>query len=213
MRRSGPIVPHKAAPVAAPVQAISRARRDCPAPQLVPTMATIAVPKPNAIGCRMYSRRAAHGVAEGGVAFQLYRRSPSAATTERLVMAMLIKPGTPTLRMSANSSQRGGTPRKFQPHLGSRGTAGPSFQIAASGDRPANEMTQPPRGAETEAGEGQSSPQRVGRGRDVRCFRPSRRPARAAGRAHVRRCLRRRICTAVGRPDPDGAAEPGLSSP
>jgi hypothetical protein len=30
--------------------------------------------------------------------------------TERLVMAVLISPGTPTLRMSANSSQRGVTP-------------------------------------------------------------------------------------------------------
>ena len=28
------------------------------APQLVPTMATIAVPRPNATGCRMYSSRA-----------------------------------------------------------------------------------------------------------------------------------------------------------
>src|SRR5690349_14757357 len=28
-------------------------------------------------------------------------------------MAMLTKPGTPTLRMSANNSQRGATPRKF----------------------------------------------------------------------------------------------------
>jgi hypothetical protein len=35
------------------------------------------------------------------------------ATTDKLVMAMLIKPGTPTLRMSANSSQRGVTPRKL----------------------------------------------------------------------------------------------------
>src|SRR5262249_48427389 len=32
---------------------------------------------------------------------------------ERLVMAILISPGTPTLRMSANSSQRGVTPRKL----------------------------------------------------------------------------------------------------
>src|SRR5262249_2194693 len=53
-----PIVPHKAATVVAPVHAISRARRYCCAPQFVPTIATIAVPKPNATGCRMYSRRA-----------------------------------------------------------------------------------------------------------------------------------------------------------
>src|SRR6267378_6269856 len=42
----------------APVQAILRARRYCLAPQLVPTMATSAVPKPNPSGMRMYSRRA-----------------------------------------------------------------------------------------------------------------------------------------------------------
>jgi hypothetical protein len=44
-------LPDNAAIVAAPVQAMSRARRYCAAPQLVPTIATIAVPKPNAIGC------------------------------------------------------------------------------------------------------------------------------------------------------------------
>src|SRR4029077_12879413 len=34
--------------------------------------------------------------------------------TDRLVTAMLTRPGTPTLRMSANSSQRGVTPRKLR---------------------------------------------------------------------------------------------------
>ena len=39
-------------------EALERARAYWRAPQLVPTMATIAVPKPNAIGCMMYSSRA-----------------------------------------------------------------------------------------------------------------------------------------------------------
>src|SRR5215471_15331022 len=75
-------------------------------------MATIAVPTPNAIGCRTYSRRAP-------IAYPMAASLPSraatavSATTERLVMAILISPGTPTLRMSANSSQRGVTPRKL----------------------------------------------------------------------------------------------------
>ena len=50
-----PMVPHRSAIVAAPVQAIRRARPYCCAPQFVPTIATIAVPKPKAMGCMMYS--------------------------------------------------------------------------------------------------------------------------------------------------------------
>ena len=42
-------------PIAVPVQAIRRARPYCCAPQFVPTIATIAVPKPKAMGCMMYS--------------------------------------------------------------------------------------------------------------------------------------------------------------
>src|SRR6267142_102369 len=36
---------------------------------------------------------------------------PVSTTTDRLVKAVLTRPGTPTLRMSANSSQRGAIPR------------------------------------------------------------------------------------------------------
>jgi RadC-like JAB domain-containing protein len=46
---------HTSATVAAPVQAMRRAQPYRCAPQFVPTIATIAVPKPKAMGCMMYS--------------------------------------------------------------------------------------------------------------------------------------------------------------
>ena len=39
---------------------------------------------------------------------------PVSTTTEKLVIEVLIKPGTPTLRISANSAHRGICPRKFK---------------------------------------------------------------------------------------------------
>ena len=106
-----PIVPHSSATVAAPVHAISRARRYWPAPPS---------------SCRPWNDRGAeterhrlqdifepgaHRVAEGGFGAQLSGDSRQ-RRDDRLVIAMLIKPGTPTLRMAENSSQRGMTPRK-----------------------------------------------------------------------------------------------------
>jgi hypothetical protein len=52
------MLPHTVATVVTPASAMARARAYWPAPQLVPTIARIAVPKPNASGCMMYSSRA-----------------------------------------------------------------------------------------------------------------------------------------------------------
>ena len=55
---TNPITAQVPATVAAPVHAMRRARPYCLAPQLVPTIALIAVPKPRPSGMRMYSSRA-----------------------------------------------------------------------------------------------------------------------------------------------------------
>ncbi|MCY1546835.1 hypothetical protein D9M68_828560 [compost metagenome] len=53
------MAPVIAATSAPPAQATRTARTVCPAPMLVATIAVRAVPKPKAIGTRMYSSRAA----------------------------------------------------------------------------------------------------------------------------------------------------------
>src|SRR5258707_4345969 len=91
----------KQATVAAPVHAISRARRYCLAAQLVPTIATIAVPRPNPSGSRMYSRRAPHA-APIGTSFPKRPGTPADITTDKFVMSALIKARPPTLQGSAD---------------------------------------------------------------------------------------------------------------
>jgi hypothetical protein len=54
-----PMVPVMAPTTAPPIQAARIARAGWPAPRLVATIAVSAVPKPKAIGTRMYSSRAA----------------------------------------------------------------------------------------------------------------------------------------------------------
>src|SRR6478609_9509353 len=64
---------------------------------------------------------------------------PVSTTTDRLVMTMLTRPGTPTLRMSANSSQRGAIPRNV-----SRTSARPECKYQTNHTPPpANGSTRP----------------------------------------------------------------------
>src|SRR5215211_4620490 len=51
------------------------------------------------------------GAGRAGGEAQRIGRQPVSTTTDKLVIAVLMSPGTPTLRISANSSRRRRTPR------------------------------------------------------------------------------------------------------
>src|SRR5262245_58788293 len=117
-------------------------------------------------------------------------------TTDRLVMAMLIKPGTPTLRISANSSQRGVIPQKFSPTIARERR----YQIMRTLP-PANGITSPqPAPAGPSAGKGPKPKISTGEMAMCTATQPISTEAHVAGAAH-------RIAQQIAHADDDGAAQ------
>ncbi len=97
-----PMPPVMAATMAAPSQATRKARFALPAPMLVATIAVSAVPKPKAMGTRMYSSRAATPYPASAAVPKLPTKAVATAIDALLTIG-LIDAGTPTRRMSRTS--------------------------------------------------------------------------------------------------------------
>jgi len=95
-----PKVPHSTAIVAVPVQAIRRARSYCLRAPVRSDHRNDRCSKAKGDRLHDVSRASPHRIADSSFGAEL-AAIPVSTTTDKLVIEVLIKPGTPTLRISA----------------------------------------------------------------------------------------------------------------